>query len=218
MSDLTGCEILGKAEFLNPGGSVKDRAALGILNDAIKNKKLKQDGIIVEGTAGNTGISLTQLGNSIGCKTIIVMPETQSNEKKQLLKILGAELVLVPAAPYKNPNNYVRYSKKLSEDLSIKEKNKTVFWANQFDNTSNLNPHFNTTGPEIWEQTCGKVDGFICAIGSGGTIAGVTKYLKKKNPKIQNLCQDTGYQIFIPSKDHTGGWSITSYRCDILCH
>ena len=185
MSDLTGCEILGKAEFLNPAGSVKDRAALGILNDAIKNKKLKQDGIIVEGTAGNTGISLTQLGNSIGCKTIIVMPETQSNEKKQLLKILGAELVLVPAAPYKNPNNYVRYSKKLSEDLSIKEKNITVFWANQFDNTSNLNAHFNTTGPEIWEQTCGKVDGFICAIGSGGTIAGVTKYLKKKNPKIQ---------------------------------
>ena len=192
MSDLTGCEILGKAEFLNPGGSVKDRAALGILNDAIKNKKLKQDGIIVEGTAGNTGISLTQLGNSIGCKTIIVMPETQSNEKKQLLKILGAELVLVPAAPYKNPNNYVRYSKKLSEDLSIKEKNKTVFWANQFDNTSNLNAHFNTTGPEIWEQTCGKVDGFICAIGSGGTIAGVTKYLKKK---IQKYKLD--YQILV---------------------
>ena len=178
MSDLTGCEILGKAEFLNPGGSVKDRAALGILNDAIKNKKLKQDGIIVEGTAGNTGISLTQLGNSIGCKTIIVMPETQSNEKKQLLKILGAELVLVPAAPYKNPNNYVRYSKKLSEDLSIKKENKTVFWANQFDNTSNLNAHFNTTGPEIWEQTCGKVDGFICAIGSGGTIAESAKALR----------------------------------------
>ena len=170
---------------MNPGGSVKDRAALGILNDAIKNKKLKKNGIIVEGTAGNTGISLTQLGNSIGCKTIIVMPETQSNEKKQLLEILGAELILVPAVPYKNPNNYVKYSKKLSEDLSKKEKNKTVLWANQFDNSSNLNAHFNSTGPEIWEQTCGKVDGFICASGSGGTIAGVAKYLKKKNTKIQ---------------------------------
>ncbi len=213
MSDLTGCEILGKAEFLNPGGSVKDRAALGILNDAIKNKKLKKDGIIVEGTAGNTGISLTQLGNSIGCKTIIVMPETQSNEKKQLLEILGAELILVPAAPYKNPNNYVRYSKKLSEDLSIKEKNKTVFWANQFDNTSNLNAHFKTTGPEIWEQTCGKVDGFICAIGSGGTIAGVTKYLKKKNPKIQiglsDPCGSALYNYYKTNKMESEGNSIT---------
>ncbi len=170
---------------MNPGGSVKDRAALGILSDAIKNNKLRKNGIIVEGTAGNTGISLTQLGNSIGCKTVIVMPETQSDEKKRLLEVLGAELILVPAVPYKNPNNYVRYSKKISQDLSKKEKNKTVYWANQFDNTSNLNAHFNTTGPEIWEQTCGKVDGFICAIGSGGTIAGVTKYLKKKNSKIQ---------------------------------
>tara|TARA_B100000700_G_scaffold74875_1_gene83714 strand:+ start:720 stop:1616 length:897 start_codon:yes stop_codon:yes gene_type:complete len=198
---------------LNPGGSVKDRAALGILSDAIKNNLLKKDGIIVEGTAGNTGISLTQLGNSIGCKTVIVMPETQSDEKKRLLEILGAELILVPAVPYKNPNNYVKYSKKISEDLSKKEKKKTVFWANQFDNTSNLDAHFNTTGPEIWEQTCGKVDGFVCAIGSGGTIAGVGKFLKKKNSKIRiGLSDPYGsalYNYFSINEMKSEGNSIT---------
>tara|TARA_A100001011_G_scaffold363040_1_gene412628 strand:- start:13 stop:1020 length:1008 start_codon:yes stop_codon:yes gene_type:complete len=185
LSDITRCEILGKAEFLNPGGSVKDRAALAIINDAIFSGTLKPGGTIIEGTAGNTGISLTLLGNALGYKTIIVMPDTQSEEKRRLLKILGAKLELVPAAPYRNPNNYVRYSEQLSIKLSKDNPSKSVFWANQFDNVANLNTHFNTTGPELWQQTNGDIDGFICAVGSGGTLAGVAKYLKTKNSDIK---------------------------------
>ena len=183
VSEETGCNIYGKCEFLNPGGSVKDRAALQIINDAIKEKKLTKGGIIVEGTAGNTGIGLTLVCNSLGIKTVIVIPETQSKEKKDMLKLCGADLRQVKALPYKDPGNYIRFS----ETLSKKIKNENgVFWANQFDNISNMKAHFLTTGPEIWNQTEGKVDGFVCSVGTGGTISGVSKFLKekKKNVKI----------------------------------
>ncbi len=182
-SEATGCEILGKAEFLNPGQSVKDRAALYIIKDAVAKGLLKPGGTIVEGTAGNTGIGLALVGASMGFKTVIVIPETQSQEKKDMIRLAGAQLVEVPAAPYKNPNNYVRYSGRLAEALAKTDPH-GVIWANQFDNTANRQAHIETTGPEIWEQTGGKVDGFICAVGSGGTLAGVAMALQPKGVKI----------------------------------
>ncbi|WP_432447789.1 cysteine synthase A [Aliiroseovarius marinus] len=182
-SEATGCEILGKAEFMNPGQSVKDRAALFIIRDAIARGDLKPGGTIVEGTAGNTGIGLALVGASMGFKTVIVIPETQSEEKKDMLRLAGAELVQVPAAPYSNPNNYVRYSGRLAEKLAQTEPNGAI-WANQFDNVANRQAHIETTGPEIWEQTGGKVDGFVCAVGSGGTLAGVGAALQPKGVKV----------------------------------
>ena len=182
-SDATGCEILGKAEFLNPGQSVKDRAALFIIQDAIAKGQLRPGGTIVEGTAGNTGIGLSLVGASMGFKTVIVIPETQSQEKKDMLRLAGATLVEVPAVPYKNPNNYVKYSGRLAERLAQSEPNGAI-WANQFDNVANRQAHVETTGPEIWEQTGGEVDGFICAVGSGGTLAGVAEVLQPKGVKI----------------------------------
>ncbi|MGP3695706.1 cysteine synthase A [Rhodobacter sp. NSM] len=182
-SELTGCEILGKCEFLNPGQSVKDRAALYIIRDAVEKGLLQPGGTIVEGTAGNTGIGLALVGASMGFRTVIVIPETQSQEKKDMLRLAGAQLVQVPAAPYRNPNNYVRYSGRLAELLAKTESNGAI-WANQFDNTANRLAHVETTGPEIWEQTGGKVDGFICAVGSGGTLAGVAQVLQPKGVKI----------------------------------
>jgi cysteine synthase A len=182
-SEITGCEILGKAEFLNPGQSVKDRAALYIIRDAVARGALRPGGTIVEGTAGNTGIGLALIGASMGFRTVIVIPETQSQEKKDMLRLAGAELVQVPAAPYRNPNNYVRYSGRLAEALAASEPNGAV-WANQFDNVANRQAHLETTGPEIWEQTQGRVDGFVCAVGSGGTIAGVAMALQPRGVKI----------------------------------
>ncbi len=182
-SEATGCEILGKAEFMNPGQSVKDRAALYIIRDAIARGALKPGGTIVEGTAGNTGIGLALVGASLGFRTVIVIPETQSQEKKDMLRLAGADLIQVPAAPYRNPNNYVRYSGRLAEKLAETAENGVV-WANQFDNTANRQAHIETTGPEIWEQTGGKVDGFICAVGSGGTLAGVAAALQTRGVKI----------------------------------
>jgi len=183
VSEETGCTILGKAEFLNPGQSVKDRAALYIICDAIERGTLKPGGTIVEGTAGNTGIGLALVGASMGFKTVIVIPETQSQEKKDMLRLAGAELVQVPAAPYKNPNNYVRYSERLANELAKTEPNGAI-WANQFDNVANRRAHIETTGPEIWSQTDGKVDGFVAAVGSGGTLAGCAEYLQPKGVKI----------------------------------
>ncbi|WP_299686398.1 cysteine synthase A [uncultured Tateyamaria sp.] len=182
-SEETGCTILGKAEFMNPGQSVKDRAALSIIKHAVASGELRPGGTIVEGTAGNTGIGLALVGASMGFKTVIVIPETQSQEKKDMLRLAGAELVQVPAAPYRNPNNFVRYSGRLAAELAKTEPNGAI-WANQFDNTANRQAHVETTGPEIWEQTDGKVDGFICAVGSGGTLAGVAEVLQPKGVKI----------------------------------
>ena len=182
-SEETGCTILGKAEFMNPGQSVKDRAALFIIRDAIEKGLLQPGGTIVEGTAGNTGIGLALVGASLGYKTVIVIPETQSQEKKDMLRIAGAELVQVPAAPYKNPNNYVRYSGRLADEMAKTQANGAI-WANQFDNVANRQAHVETTGPEIWRQTDGKVDGFICAVGSGGTLGGISQALQPKGVKI----------------------------------
>ena len=182
-SEETGCEILGKAEFLNPGQSVKDRAALFIIRDAIAKGELQPGGTIVEGTAGNTGIGLALVGASMGFKSVIVIPDTQSQEKKDMLRLAGAELVEVPAAPYRNPNNFVRYSERLAKELAKTEPNGAI-WANQFDNVANRQAHIETTGPEIWDQTDGKVDGFICACGSGGTLAGVAMALQDKGVKM----------------------------------
>ena len=182
-SEETGCTILGKAEFMNPGQSVKDRAALFIIRDAIEKGLLQPGGTIVEGTAGNTGIGLALVGASLGYKTVIVIPETQSQEKKDMLRLAGAELVQVPAAPYKNPNNYVRYSGRLAEQLANTQANGAI-WANQFDNVANRQAHVETTGPETWRQTDGKVDGFICAVGSGGTLGGISQALQPKGVKI----------------------------------
>ena len=179
----TGCTILGKAEFMNPGQSVKDRAALAIIRDAEAKGQLRPGGVIVEGTAGNTGIGIALVGNALGYRSVIVIPETQSQEKKDMLRLAGATLVEVPAAPYANPNNYVKVSGRLAEQLVKTEPNGAV-WANQFDNVANRQGHFDTTGPEIWEQTAGQVDGFICAVGSGGTLAGVGMALKARNPKV----------------------------------
>lgn len=182
-SEETGCEIFGKCEFLNPGQSVKDRAALYIIRDAIARGELEPGGTIVEGTAGNTGIGLALVGASLGFKTVIVIPETQSQEKKDMLRLAGADLVQVPAAPYSNPNNFVRYSERLAKELSKTEPHGAI-WANQFDNVANRQAHVETTGPEIWEQTAGKVDGFVCAVGSGGTLAGVGMALQPKGVKV----------------------------------
>jgi cysteine synthase A len=182
-SELTGCNILGKAEFLNPGGSVKDRAALYIILDAERRGLLKPGGLIVEGTAGNTGIGLALVGNARGYRTLIVIPETQSKEKKDMLRLCGAELREVPAVPYKDKNNYVHVSERLAQELN-------AFWANQWDNTANRDGHFRSTGPEIWEQTQGKVDGFTCSIGTGGTLSGISSFLKSKNPKVRIAVAD----------------------------
>jgi cysteine synthase A len=190
-SELTGCDILGKAEFLNPGGSVKDRAALSIIQDAESRGELEPGGVIVEGTAGNTGIGLALVGNARGYRSVIVIPETQSEEKKQMLRLCGAELVEVPAVPYADPNNYVKVSARLAKDLNEKEAHGAV-WANQFDNVANRKAHIDTTGPEIWEQTGGKVDGFICAVGTGGTLAGVGMALKSRNKDVVVACADPG--------------------------
>ncbi|HWA64030.1 MAG TPA: cysteine synthase A [Caulobacteraceae bacterium] len=182
-SDATGCEILGKAEFLNPGQSVKDRAALWIIRDAEKQGLLKPGGRIVEGTAGNTGIGLALVAGALGYSTTIVIPRTQSQEKKDAIRLMGAELVEVDAVPYANPMNYVRYSGRLAEEMNAKEPNGAI-WANQFDNVANRQAHVDSTGPEIWEQTGGTVDGFICAVGSGGTLAGVAEALRARKPGI----------------------------------
>ncbi|PKQ03236.1 MAG: cysteine synthase A [Alphaproteobacteria bacterium HGW-Alphaproteobacteria-12] len=183
-SEETGCEILGKAEFLNPGQSVKDRAALYIIKDAMKRGTLRPGGVIVEGTAGNTGIGLALVGNALGFRSVIVIPETQSQEKKDMLRLCGAQLIEVPAVPYKDPNNYVKYSGRLVEELAAKEPNGAI-WANQFDNVANRQAHIETTGPEIWTQTDGKVDGFVCAVGTGGTLAGIGMALKDRSKNVQ---------------------------------
>ena len=209
-SEITGCEILGKAEFLNPGQSVKDRAALYIIRDAVAKGLLKPGGTIVEGTAGNTGIGLALVGASMGFKTVIVIPETQSQEKKDMLRLAGADLVQVPAAPYKNPNNYVRYSGRLAEKLAQTEPNGAI-WANQFDNVANRQAHIETTGPEIWDATGGKVDGFVCAVGSGGTLAGVAMALQPKGVKI-GLADPEGaalYSYYTTGELKSEGSSIT---------
>jgi cysteine synthase A len=185
----TGCTILGKAELLNPGGSVKDRAALAIVRDAEARGLLRPGGVIVEGTAGNTGIGLTLVGNALGYRTVIVMPETQSREKKDVLRLSGADLRLVPAVPYKDPGNYVRVAERLARELAASEPQGAV-WANQFDNVANRRGHYETTGREIWEQTGGAVDGFVSAVGTGGTIAGVGAYLKERNPRVRIALAD----------------------------
>ncbi|MDE0333548.1 MAG: pyridoxal-phosphate dependent enzyme, partial [Defluviicoccus sp.] len=182
-SEVTGCEILGKAEFLNPGGSVKDRAAYFMIRDAEQRGVLKPGGVVVEGTAGNTGIGLALVGNARGYRTVIVMPETQSQEKIDMLRLCGAEVRLVPAKPYRDPGNYVRVSERVAEELADTEPN-GVIWANQWDNPANYRGHIESTGPEIWRQTGGKVDGFICAIGTGGTLAGVSQSLKSYNKDV----------------------------------
>jgi cysteine synthase A len=184
VSQATGCTILGKAEFMNPGQSVKDRAALFIIEDAVKKGELRPGGVIVEGTAGNTGIGLALVGNAMGFRSVIVIPETQSQEKKDTLRLCGAELIEVPAVGYANPNNYVKVSGRLAAQLAKTEKNGAI-WANQFDNVANRRGHIATTGPEIWRQTDGKVDGFICAVGTGGTLAGVAMALKSFNKNIR---------------------------------
>lgn len=188
-SEETGCEILAKAEFLNPGGSIKDRAALAIIKDAEAKGLLRPGGVIVEGTAGNTGIGIALVGRALGYRSVIVMPETQSQEKKDMLRLCGADLRLVPAVPYKDPNNYVHYSRRLAEELAKTEEN-GVIWANQFDNVANRQGHMETTAQEIWQQTDGKVDGFVCAVGTGGTLAGISMGLKAHNPEIQIAIAD----------------------------
>lgn len=188
-SEATGCEILGKAEFLNPGGSVKDRAAWAIVKDAEERGLLRPGGVIVEGTAGNTGIGLALVGRARGYRTVIVIPETQSQEKKDMLRLCGADLREVPAVPYKNPENYVHVSRRLAEELARTEPNGAI-WANQFDNVANRRGHYETTGPEIWEQTNGKVDGFVCSVGTGGTLAGTGMALKERKPGVKIALSD----------------------------
>ena len=209
-SEATGCEILGKCEFMNPGQSVKDRAALYIIKDAMDKGLLRPGGTIVEGTAGNTGIGLALVGASLGFRTVIVIPETQSQEKKDMIRLAGAELVQVPAKPYRDPNNYVRYSGRLAAELAKTEPNGAI-WANQFDNVANRQAHIETTGPEIWEQTGGKVDGFACAVGSGGTLAGVGMALQPKGVKI-GLADPMGaalYSFYTSGEFKSEGGSIT---------
>ncbi|KRB53302.1 cysteine synthase [Rhizobium sp. Root708] len=211
-SDATGCTILGKAEFLNPGQSVKDRAALYIIRDAERKGLLKPGGVIVEGTAGNTGIGLTLVAKALGYRTVIVIPETQSQEKKDALKLLGAELVEVPAVPYRNPNNYVKVSGRLAEQLAKTEPNGAI-WANQFDNVANRQAHIETTAKEIWNDTDGKVDGFICSVGSGGTLAGVAAGLKAFNKDIKiGIADPDGaalYEFYKSGELKSSGSSIT---------
>lgn len=188
-SELTGCEILGKAEFMNPGQSVKDRAALFIIRDAVARGALRPSGTVVEGTAGNTGIGLALVANALGFRTVIVIPETQSQEKKDMLRLCGAELIEVPAVPYADPNNYVKLSGRLADQLARNDPNGAI-WANQFDNLANRQAHIETTAPEIWRQTDGKVDAFVAAVGSGGTLAGVSIGLKKRNDNIRIVLAD----------------------------
>jgi cysteine synthase A len=211
-SDETGCEILGKCEFLNPGQSVKDRPALGIVRAAEAADLLKPGGTIVEGTAGNTGIGLALVGKALGYRVVIVMPRTQSQEKKDAIRLLGAELIEVDAVPYANPNNYVRYSGRLAEELAASEPNGAI-WANQFDNQANRRAHYSTTAQEIWQQTGGKLEGFICAVGSGGTLGGVSLALKEKNKKIQIGIADPGgaalYEYYKNGELKAEGTSIT---------
>jgi cysteine synthase A len=212
VSAATGCNILGKAEFMNPGQSVKDRAALFIIQDAVKKGELKPGGVIVEGTAGNTGIGLALVGNAMGFHCVIVIPETQSPEKKDTLRLCGAELVEVPAVPYSNPNNYVKLSGRLAEQLAKTEKNGAI-WANQFDNVANRQGHIATTGPEIWRQTDGKVDGFVCAVGTGGTLAGIAMALKSYNSAVRIALADPMgaalYSYYTTGKLKSEGSSIT---------
>ena len=189
LSEMTGCEILGKAEFLNPGGSVKDRAALFIVRDAEAQGRLRPGGVIVEGTAGNTGIGLTLVGNALGYRSVIVMPDTQSQEKKDMLRLIGADLRLVPAVPYKDPGNYVHVSERLAKELEQSEPNGAI-WAQQFDNVANRDGHYRTTGPEIWDQTDGTVDAFTCAVGTGGTLAGVGMALKERKADVKIVLSD----------------------------
>ena len=211
-SEITGCNIYGKAEFLNPGGSVKDRAALALIKDAQDKKLISQGGTVVEGTAGNTGIGLGLLGNSLGYKTIIVMNDNQTQEKKDTIKNLGAELRLVPAKPYKDENNYVKIAGRLADELRPKNNNGVV-WANQFDNIANAKGHYEGTGKEIWEQTNGKVDGFVCSSGTGGTISGVSNALKEKNKNIQIYLSDPKgsalYNYIVNGELKSDGGSIT---------
>lgn len=211
-SDETGCEILGKCEFLNPGQSVKDRPALGIVREAEEAGLLKPGGTIVEGTAGNTGIGLALVGKALGYRVVIVMPRTQSQEKKDAIRLLGAELIEVDAVPYANPNNYVRYSGRLAEELAASEPNGAI-WANQFDNQANRRAHYNTTAKEIWEQTGGKLDGFICAVGSGGTLGGISLGLKERSKKITIGLADPGgaalYSYYTSGELKAEGTSIT---------
>lgn len=211
-SELTGCEIYGKCEFLNPGQSVKDRAALFIVRDAEKRGVLKPGGTIVEGTAGNTGIGLALVGNALGYRSVIVMPETQSQEKKDMLRMCGADLRLVPAVPYSNPNNYVKYSGRLADEIAATEPAGAI-WANQFDNVANRQAHIDGTGPEIWRQTNGKVDGFTCAVGTGGTLAGTAIALKERNREIQVWASDPLgakiYELYKPGAPVVEGNSVT---------
>jgi cysteine synthase len=212
VSAATGCTILGKAEFMNPGQSVKDRAALFIIEDAVKRGELRPGGVIVEGTAGNTGIGLALVGNAMGFHSVIVIPDTQSQEKKDTLRLCGAELVEVPAVPYSNPNNYVKVSGRLAEQLAKTGKNGAI-WANQFDNVANRQGHVETTGPEIWRQTDGKVDGFVCAVGTGGTLAGVGIALKARNNAVRIALADPMgaalYSYYTTGKLKSEGSSIT---------
>jgi len=211
-SRATGCRILGKAEFLNPGGSVKDRAALAIVQDAEAKGQLRPGGVIVEGTAGNTGIGLALVGNAKGYRTVIVIPDTQSQEKKDMLRLCGADLREVPAVPYKDPKNYVHVSGRLAEELAASEANGAI-WANQFDNTANRMGHYRTTGPEIFRQTEGRIDGFICSVGTGGTLAGVGLYLKAQDAKIRiGLADPMGaalYNFYSRGELKSEGSSIT---------
>ena len=211
-SEATGCTILGKAEFMNPGQSVKDRAALFIIEDAVRRGELKPGGTIVEGTAGNTGIGLTVIGAALGYRTVIVIPDTQSQEKKDALRLLGAELVEVPAVPYKNPNNYVKYSGRLAEALAQTTPEGAI-WANQFDNVANRQGHIETTAPEIYDALGGRIDGFVSAVGTGGTLAGVGMGLKQRNPKIQIALADPPgaamYSYFTTGELKAEGSSIT---------
>ncbi|MEM8872307.1 MAG: cysteine synthase A, partial [Pseudomonadota bacterium] len=196
VSDQTGCEILGKAEFMNPGQSVKDRAALSIIQHAVADGSLKPGGSIVEGTAGNTGIGLSLVGASMGFRTVIVIPDTQSQEKKDMIRVAGGELVEVPAKPYRNPNNYVRYSERLAAALNASDPNGAI-WANQFDNVANRQAHIDTTAPEIWAQTDGAVDGFVCSCGSGGTLAGVAQGLRSRNAAVKiGIADPDGSALF----------------------
>lgn len=211
-SAATGCAIYGKAEFMNPGGSVKDRAALAIIRDAIESRALKPGGTIVEGTAGNTGIGLALVANALGFRTVIVIPETQSEEKKSLLRLQGAELIEVPAVPYSNPDNYVKVSGRLAEDLARKNPEGAI-WANQFDNVANRRGHEATTGPEIFDQLGGRLDGFICAVGTGGTLAGVGRALKARDPAIRiGIADPLGaalYSYYTTGELKSSGSSIT---------
>ncbi len=211
-SEATGCTILGKAEFMNPGGSVKDRAALAIIRDAEKRGALRPGGVVVEGTAGNTGIGIAMVASALGYRAIIVIPDTQTQEKKDMLRLAGAELIEVPAVPYSNPNNYVRYSGRLAEALAESEPEGAV-WANQFDNVANRNGHYETTGPEIFDDLDGRIDGFVSAVGTGGTLAGVGMALKERDPRINIALADPMgaalYSFYTSGELRSSGSSVT---------